>query len=85
MFPQISSGTGKRVPLLCKSEERFCVSIIYKRSVTAYEKMNLSMRGYHKILKTARTIADLDNEERIQEKHVAEAVFYRNLDNKYRK
>ena len=47
--------------------------------------MNLSMRGYHKILKTARTIADLDNEERIQEKHVAEAVFYRNLDNKYRK
>ena len=51
----------------------------------AYEKMNLSVRGYHKILKTARTIADLDKEELIREPHISEAVFYRTLDDKYRK
>lgn len=51
----------------------------------AYEKMNLSVRGYHKILKTARTIADLDKEKLIREPHISEAVFYRTLDDKYRK
>lgn len=38
---------------------------------------NLSGRGYHKILKIARTIADLDNHETIQANHVAEAIAYR--------
>lgn len=42
-----------------------------------YEVMNLSARSYHKILKVARTIADLDNEERIQVRHLGEAVSYR--------
>ena len=74
------SLSGKDVEVYCQTD-REGERLLKK----AYEKMNLSMRGYHKILKTARTIADLDNEERIQEKHVAEAVFYRNLDNKYRK
>ena len=49
----------------------------------AYEKMNLSLRAYHKILKTARTIADLDAKEIIEEEHIAEAVCYRALDKKY--
>ena len=43
----------------------------------AYEKMGLTMRGYHKILKIARTIADIEGEERIREEHVAEALMYR--------
>lgn len=43
----------------------------------------LSTRIYHKLLKVARTIADLDNSETIQAKHVAESIFYRMNDKKY--
>ena len=46
----------------------------------AYEKMGLSMRGYHKILKIARTIADIEGSERILEEHAAEALQYRVAD-----
>lgn len=42
-----------------------------------FKVMNLSARSYHKILKVARTIADIENEERIQVRHLAEAVSYR--------
>ncbi len=44
---------------------------------TAAEKMDLSPRVYHKILKVSRTIADLENEKNILEKHVLEALQYR--------
>ena len=42
-----------------------------------FQIMNLSARSYHKILKVARTIADLEQEERILVSHLAEAVSYR--------
>ncbi|WP_026475986.1 YifB family Mg chelatase-like AAA ATPase [Alkaliphilus transvaalensis] len=45
----------------------------------AYDKMKLSARGYNRILKVARTIADLDGSVDILESHVAEALQYRNL------
>ncbi len=48
-----------------------------------YQKLELSVRGYYKILKVARTIADLDGTEEIEIRHLNEAVCYRILDKKY--
>jgi magnesium chelatase family protein len=42
-----------------------------------YEQKHLTARAYHRLLKVARTIADLDGSEQIGRKHLAEAVFYR--------
>ena len=49
----------------------------------AADSMHMSMRAYHRILKVARTIADLAGEETISSVHIAEAVQYRELDQKY--
>ncbi len=49
----------------------------------AFERIGLTARTYHKVLRVARTIADLDHSEKVTEKHLKEAIAYRSLEKKY--
>ena len=49
----------------------------------AMKELHLSARAYYKILKIARTIADLGESENIEEEHIGEAIQYRSLDRQW--
>ena len=61
---------------------RYCVTEpeAEKLITDAYESIGLSARGYDRVLKVARTIADLDGSEKINTVHMAEAIQFRALD-----
>lgn len=75
------AGTGLRfnADISAKEITKYCplgdAQMEYMEKV--FKAMNLSARSYHKILKVARTIADLEQEEQILVKHLGEAVSYR--------
>ncbi len=88
---QIQNERYKKEKIFSNSEltpkmtEKYCElnNVSKKMLEIAFEKLGLSARAYYKILKVARTIADLENKEKIEEKHIAEAIQYRSLDKKY--
>ena len=71
--------------LTAKDISKFC--LLGEREETlmerAFTSLRLSARGYYRILRVARTIADLDESDQIKEIHLAEAVSYRMEGNKY--
>ena len=49
----------------------------------AFESLHLTARSYHKILKVARTVADLDGKQDVERSHILQAICYRNVDRKF--
>jgi putative Mg chelatase-like protein len=67
--------TSKEIERDCKLEEKD--SLFLENALT---KLGLSVRAYHRILKVSRTIADLEGETQIHQRHLAEALGYRAMD-----
>lgn len=66
------------------TEEYFRVGKAEKRLLEdAFERLNLTARSYHKILKVARTAADLQCRKDIETSHIMQAICYRNVDRKF--
>lgn len=65
--------------------EKYCVLGKNEKEIlkNAFDRLNLSARAYHKLLKLSRTIADLDGCENIDVRHIAQAIQLRNLDRKF--
>ncbi|MBQ8559253.1 MAG: YifB family Mg chelatase-like AAA ATPase [Tyzzerella sp.] len=71
--------------LKVKDVEKYChLGVKEERMMRqAFERMNLTARMYYKVLAVARTIADLEGKENIELVHLAEALSYRSMDQKY--
>lgn len=74
-----SELTPKFIEKFCKLNQ--ASKVILRKS---FERLNLSARAYSRILKVARTIADLDNSKDIESIHIIEAIQYRSLDKKWK-
>jgi magnesium chelatase family protein len=73
-----SQLTPRSIKKYCKLEQRE-----QELLEEAFVKLNFTARAYHRILKVARTIADLDQSDIIRVKHLSEAICYRSIDHKY--
>ena len=80
---EIISYNSQLTPGLIK---KFCAldKDAKKLMETAFQQLSLSARAYNKIIKMGRTIADMEGTEKIDIKHIAEAIQYRSLDKMYR-
>lgn len=82
---------GENTEIFCNAQldaadiRKYCVTDPAADALlrSAYDKMGMSVRGHDRIMRVARTIADLDRSEIISAKHIAEAIQYRSLDKKY--
>lgn len=72
---QNAQMSARNIQSYCSLEES-CAELLK----SAIERFKLSARAYDRIIKVARTIADLDQQEHIQNRHIAEAIQYRSLD-----
>lgn len=72
---QIPSGEIKKYCGLNMAQEKMMEKV--------YEDLNLTARSYHKILKVARTLADMEASECIEDGHLQEAICYRSIDKKF--
>lgn len=79
---QLSRQEKTNNRLSVKEIDKFCALDTASENLLkqAISRLNLSARAYHRILKVARTIADLSGIERINNQHIAEAIQYRRLD-----
>lgn len=78
------SGALRNAGMTSDLVEKHCMLSSQAEEVIklAFDRLHLSMRGYHKILKVARTIADLESSAIIERQHIQEAIMYRSLDQK---
>lgn len=80
-------GTGIRVNAMLSGEElkKYCAlgPAGQRLMENAFSVLELSARAYHRVIRAARTIADLDGDEKIREEHLREAIGYRTVDRKY--
>lgn len=78
-------GIQTNSQLNVKQIEEICVLDETSKKIMeqAFERMGLTARSYHKVLSVARTIADLDEAEKIEVKHLREALSYRTMNLKY--
>ena len=79
---RFNAGDMHNSTMFADQVERFCVLTPEAESIMqqAFKRFALSMRGYHKLLKVARTIADLAGSELIDAPYIQEAIMYRSLD-----
>jgi len=73
-----SKMTNEMIKKHCKLDSQ-CDDLLK----SAFENLKLTARAYSRILKVARTIADLDGSEDIRTEHIVEAINYRSIDEKY--
>ena len=68
-----------------RSIEKYCIMTKEAEELLeqAYVQFEFSTRAYHKILKVARTIADMEEAEKIEAEHICEALTYMAYDKKY--
>lgn len=78
-------GIQTNAQLGIQEVEKFCELRSKEKQLMeqAFDAYNLTARSYHKILCVARTIADMEKKEHIEEKHLREALSYRGVDQKY--